>query len=52
MLLQESNLYKLQQQILYGISRICRQEEFCKKAALKTYGEFTWKHLCWSLFKY
>ena len=29
MLLQESKLHKLQQQILYGISRICRQEEFC-----------------------
>ena len=41
MLLQESNLYKLQQQILYCVSRISCQEEFCKKAALKTYGEFT-----------
>ena len=37
MLLQHDNLYKLQQQILHDISRSCRPEEPCDKAALKTY---------------
>ena len=36
MLLQQGKLYKLQQQILYGISRSSRPEVFCKKDALKT----------------
>ena len=27
-----------------------RQEVFCKKAVLKNFAKFTWKHLCWSLF--
>ena len=49
LLLQQGNLYKLQQLILHGISRSSRPDVFCKKAALKTYEEFTGKHLCWNL---
>ena len=50
LLLQQGNLYKLQQQILHNISRGTRPEAFCKKAPLKTHAEFTGKQLCWSLF--
>ena len=50
MLLQQGKLYKLQQQILHGISGSSRPEVFCKKAALKTYAKFIRKHLCWNLF--
>ena len=50
MLLQQVELYKLQQQILHGISRSSRPEIFCKKAAVKTYAKFTKQHLFWSLF--
>ena len=34
LILQLGNLYKLQQNILRGISRSSRPEVFCKKAAL------------------
>ena len=27
-----------------------RPEVFCKKADLKNFTKFTWKHLCWSFF--
>ena len=47
MLLLQGKLYKLQQQILHGISRSSSPEVFCKKHALKTYAKFTGKHLCW-----
>ena len=50
MALQQENLRKLQQQILHGISRSSRPELFCRKAALKSYAEFTRKHPCWSFF--
>ena len=46
MLLQQGKLYKLQQQVLYDISRSSRPEVFCKKDALKTYAKFTGKHMC------
>ena len=35
-LLQQGNLYKLQQKIMYDISRSSCPEVICKKAALKT----------------
>ena len=50
MLLQRGKLYNLQQEILHSICRSSRPEVFCKKDALKTYGKFTGKNLCWSLF--
>ena len=50
MALQQENLRKLQQQILHGISRSSRPELFRRKAALKSYVEFTRKHPCWSFF--
>ena len=50
MSLQQGKLYKLQQQILHGISRSSCPEVFSKKDALKTYTKFTEKHLHWSLF--
>ena len=50
MLLQQGKPYKLQRQILHGISRSSRPEVFCKKDPLKTYAKFTGKHLYWSLF--
>ena len=50
MALQQENLRKLQQQILHDISRSSRPELFCRKAALKSYAEFTRKHPCWSFF--
>ena len=50
LLLQQANLYKLDQQILHGISRSSGPEVFCKKAAFKTYAALTRKQLCWSLF--
>ena len=34
--LQQDNLYKLQQKIVYGISKSSRPEVICKKAAIKT----------------
>ena len=46
MSLQQDNL----RQILYSISTFSRPEVFCKKGGLKTYTEFTGKHLLWSLF--
>ena len=49
MSLQQDNLHKLQQQILNDIFRSSRLELFCNKVALKTYAEFTGKHLFWSL---
>ena len=36
LLLQQGNVYKLQQKILHGISRSSCPEVFCKKVALKT----------------
>ena len=36
LLLQQGNLYKLQQKIMHGISRSSRPQVICKKAALKT----------------
>ena len=50
MLLQQGELYELQQQILHGISRSSRPGMFCKKAAVKTYAKFTKQHLFWSPF--
>ena len=52
LLLQQGNLFKLQQQILHGIFRSSRPEVFCKKTALKTFAEFTEKHLCSSIQAY
>ena len=36
LLLQQGNLYKLQQKIMYDIFRSSRPEVICKKATLKT----------------
>ena len=36
LLLQQGNLYQLQQKIMHGISRSSSPEVICKKAALKT----------------
>ena len=47
MLLEQDDLYELQQQILHGISRSSRPEVFCEKAALKICTALTGKHLCW-----
>ena len=50
LLLQQGNLYKLQQKIMHDISRSSRPELICKKAGLKNYAEFIGKYLCRSLF--
>ena len=49
MLLQQGNLYKLHQKFCMHLQS-SRPEVFYKKTALKTYAEFTGKHMCWSLF--
>ena len=36
LLLQQGNLYNLQQKIMHGISRSSRPEVICKKVALET----------------
>ena len=50
LLLQQGNIYKLQQKILHVYPEAVVQRCSEKKLLLKLCAEFTGKHLCWSLF--